>query len=59
VIRLELEPRDIDLIFASLQSAALGVPYHVVSSLLAKIEEQGRPQLNKMAVIEEVAEVVQ
>lgn len=49
-IRLELEATEVDLIFAALQHAPLGVSYLTVGNLLTKIKEQGTPQLLEQAV---------
>ena len=53
-IRLELTPKDLDLIFIALQQAPMPVGFVVVKELLDKINDQGQPQLAKLATVSDV-----
>ena len=56
MIKLELTPEDLDLIFIALQSAPLPTSFSVVQDLIGRILEQGRPQLLDAAVQEPIDE---
>jgi hypothetical protein len=49
-IKLELAPADLDLIFLALQTAPLPTSFSVVKDLIDRINAQGQPQLQAMAV---------
>jgi hypothetical protein len=55
LIKLELTPADLDLIFFGLQNSPLPVSFVVAKDLMDRINEQGQPQLQAMAVESEGA----